>query len=76
VGYNAAAMGHFDKDVSIKIAGYTDPKVIKITGEVVADAAVNNSAATPVKAEASETPAKQTVKAKPAAKKKAAPTKH
>ena len=44
VGYNAAAMGHFDKTVSIKIAGYTEPKVINIAGEVVADAAVNNSA--------------------------------
>ena len=52
VGYNAAAMGHFDKTVSIKIAGYTEPKVINITGEVVAEPAVNNSASasTPVKA--------------------------
>ena len=67
VGYNAAAMGHFDKTVSIKIAGYTEPKVINITGEVVADAAVNNSASasTPVKA-AESTPIKAT---KPAPKK-------
>jgi hypothetical protein len=35
VGYNAASMGHFDKDVSIKLAGIQDVKVIKITGEVV-----------------------------------------
>lgn len=54
VGYNAAAMGHFDKDVSIKIAGYTEPKVIKITGEVVPEVAATNSnsgaASVPVKA--------------------------
>src|SRR5688572_24878102 len=67
VGYNAAAMGHFDKTVSIKIAGYTEPKVINISGEVVADAAVNNSASasTPVKASESA-PAKSS---KPAPKK-------
>ena len=35
VGYNAAAMGHFDKDVSVKLAGVQEPLVIKITGEVV-----------------------------------------
>jgi hypothetical protein len=35
VGYNAAAMGIFNKDVSIKLAGIQDVKVIKITGEVV-----------------------------------------
>ncbi len=35
VGYNAAAMGHFDKDVNVKIAGYQQQKVVKITGEVV-----------------------------------------
>lgn len=43
VGYNAAAMGHFDKDVSIKIAGFTEPKVIKITGEVVPEVAALNA---------------------------------
>jgi hypothetical protein len=36
VQYNAASMGHFEKDVSIKLAGVEAPKVIKITGEVVA----------------------------------------
>lgn len=35
VGYNAAAMGRFDKAVNIKLAGFQDPKVITITGEVV-----------------------------------------
>ena len=68
VGYNAAAMGHFDKTVSIKIAGYTEPKVINISGEVVATPAVDNSASTattPVKAPESA-PLKTT---KPAPKK-------
>ena len=36
VGYNAAAMGHFDKVVFVKLAGVQDPKQIKITGEVLA----------------------------------------
>ncbi|MFL5810665.1 MAG: DUF1573 domain-containing protein [Flavisolibacter sp.] len=35
VGYNAAAMGHFEKDVNVKLAGVQEPLVIKITGEVV-----------------------------------------
>ena len=35
VGYNAAAMGHFDKAVNIKLAGVNEPKVIMITGEVI-----------------------------------------
>ena len=34
VGYNAAAMGVFSKDVTVKIAG-ADPKILKITGEVL-----------------------------------------
>lgn len=48
VGYNAAAMGHFDKAVNIKLAGVNEPKVIMITGEVV-DA--NSLEATAAKAE-------------------------
>lgn len=35
VGYNAASMGHFDKDVNIKLVGVTDAKIVKITGDVV-----------------------------------------
>lgn len=38
VQYNAAAMGHFDKSVTIKLAGVDGPKVIGITGEVVSQA--------------------------------------
>jgi putative mRNA 3-end processing factor len=41
VNYNAAAMGAIDKTVSIKLAGITDPKIVKITGEVLDDAAYN-----------------------------------
>jgi len=39
VGYNAAAMGQFTKPVNIKIAGYQQPKIVNITGEVVDAAA-------------------------------------
>jgi hypothetical protein len=48
VGYNAAAMGHFDKAVNIKLAGVNEPKVIMITGEVVdANSAEATAAAKP-----------------------------
>ncbi len=36
VQYNAAAAGPFTKDVFIKLAGVEQPKVVHITGEVVA----------------------------------------
>ncbi|MFN2458942.1 MAG: DUF1573 domain-containing protein [Chitinophagaceae bacterium] len=39
VGYNAAALNRFEKDVTIKIAGVQQPKVIKITGDVLEPAA-------------------------------------
>jgi hypothetical protein len=39
VGYNAAALNHFDKDVTIKIAGIQQPKMVKITGTVLEVAA-------------------------------------
>jgi hypothetical protein len=35
VQYNAAALGHFDKDVYIKLAGVDQPKNVKITGETL-----------------------------------------
>jgi hypothetical protein len=41
VGYNAAAMGHFDKVVNIKIAGFQEAKTVNITGEVVDAAAAD-----------------------------------
>jgi hypothetical protein len=39
VNYNAAALGHFDKDVYVKLAGIETPKDLKITGETLAAAA-------------------------------------
>jgi hypothetical protein len=37
VAYNATAMNHFEKDVFIKFAGVTEPLIVKITGEVLAE---------------------------------------
>ena len=39
VQYNAAALGTFNKDVYIKLAGVVEPKNIKISGEVMEAAA-------------------------------------
>jgi hypothetical protein len=39
VNYNAAAMGHFEKDVYIKFAGVETPKDVKISGETLDAAA-------------------------------------
>ena len=58
VGYNAAAMGHFEKAVNIKLAGANDPKVVTITGEVVEAGTV--TAAKPAAAK----PSAKAVKAK------------
>ena len=49
VGYNAATMGHFDKTVSIKVAGFQDPKIINITGVVIDGNGVDALAANQVK---------------------------
>ena len=46
VGYNAAAPGHFDKAVTIKLAGVTESKVVMITGEVVNETASATKAET------------------------------
>ena len=35
VGYNAAAIGTFNKDVFVKLAGVAETKNLKITGEVL-----------------------------------------
>ncbi|MDQ2720864.1 MAG: DUF1573 domain-containing protein [Bacteroidota bacterium] len=37
--FNAAAMGHIDKTVTVKFAGADDVKFVKLTGEVVASGA-------------------------------------
>ena len=42
VGYNASAMGSFNKDVFVKLAGVQETKNLKITGEVL-DAAAYDS---------------------------------
>ena len=39
VQYSAAAMGPFNKDVHIKLAGITQEKLVHITGEVIAEPA-------------------------------------
>lgn len=52
VGYNAAALGSFTKEVYVKLAGVQEPKVIKITGEVLDEAAYNTYAAKNKKAPA------------------------
>ncbi len=39
VGYNAAAIGAFNKDVFVKLAGVQETKNLKITGEVLNPAA-------------------------------------
>lgn len=60
VGYNAAAMGHFEKAVNIKLAGVNDPKVVTITGEVVGgggDQAADPTHATSATATTAATPA-------------------
>lgn len=36
VHYNAAAIGDFTKDITVKLAGIDQPKIVQITGTVVA----------------------------------------
>lgn len=68
VGYNAAAPAHFEKDVFIKIAGVSDMKIIKISGDVVEA----STASAPVIVNQNNTAVTKTAAAKPAAKKSAA----
>ena len=73
VGYNAAAPGFFTKEVTIKLAGATDVKVIRITGEVVTDAAPSTPEVTAVVSPAAAPSAKPVpaTTAAPASKAKA-----
>jgi len=64
VGYNAAAMGHFDKPVNIKLAGVNEPMVVTITGEVVDANSTNATAATEVKEVKASAPVAATADAK------------
>jgi hypothetical protein len=77
VGYNAAAMGPFTKDVTVKLAGIQQPFIIRITGEVVDAAAFDTMVkeekpktdVVAPKTDGAATPQKQ-VKNKPAVAKK------
>ncbi|HYO21552.1 MAG TPA: DUF1573 domain-containing protein [Flavisolibacter sp.] len=70
VGYNAAAMGRFDKPVTIKFAGVADQKVIMIGGEVVDTATTEATAKKDIPA-----PSVTAVNANIKTKAKAKPTK-
>lgn len=63
VGYNAAALGTFGKDVYIKLAGASQPKVVKISGEVM-EAAAYDAYAKEKKPEVQQTKAAPVKKAK------------
>jgi hypothetical protein len=67
VGYNAAALNHFDKDVFVKLVGVNEPKVLKISGDVLDEAAYSAYEKENKKASAPKTSA--ATKAKPATKK-------
>lgn len=54
VNYNAAAMGNFTKDVSIKLAGLTEVKKVSITGETMDATAYDAYAKTQADAKAAE----------------------
>jgi hypothetical protein len=66
VGYNAAALNGFEKEVSIKLAGINDVKVVKIKGEVLDEAAYAAYEKTKKPSTTKATPAAKT---KPAVKK-------
>ena len=40
--YNAAALGHIDKTITVKFAGADDVKFVKLTGEVLASGAYDS----------------------------------
>ncbi len=69
VGFNAAALGPVNKEVYIKIAGVSLPKVIKIAGEVVAADQFDAVAKAAKKSEGSKTADASKVKSKAATKK-------
>ena len=47
VNYNAAAMNHFEKNVSIKFAGIQEPRIVTITGEVLDEKAYDTYVKSP-----------------------------
>ena len=70
VGYNAAAAGRFEKDVNIKLAGVTDAKIVKITGEVVTEGTNSVTEVKPAPAVVETTQLKPVEKAKTKSKSK------
>lgn len=74
VGYNAAAMGHFDKPVTIRIAGASDAKQIMITGDVL-DAAAYDEYAKSEEYKKSQTVTETKTKVKVSANEKTTKTK-
>jgi hypothetical protein len=64
VGYNAAAIGRFDKPVTIKLAGVAETKQIMITGEVVNETESLTKAPTPAPAATEVKETKTKAKAK------------
>lgn len=77
--YNAAAMGHFEKHLTVKFAGVDEMKSITFTGDVVAadeaDKAKMDNAATQKESVKEKEAAANEVKAKEAATLKKAPVK-
>jgi hypothetical protein len=71
VGYNSAALNHFEKDVTIKVAGIQQPKIVKITGNVM-EASAYDAMMKDVKAQEAK---KSTEVAKAKSVSKAAPKK-
>jgi hypothetical protein len=68
VGYNAAAMGPFTKDVTVKLAGIQQPMTLRITGEVI-PADNTNLTTAPVETKPVVAAAPKTTTAKPEAQK-------
>lgn len=64
--YNAAAVGHFDKHLTVKFAGVDEMKSITITGDVVAPNEAAPAEVAPTLVKAADTP-KPVVEATPTA---------
>lgn len=50
VGYNASAPNHFEKPITIKLAGVAEPKIVKIVGDVVPEGVTAAPAVAPTPA--------------------------
>jgi hypothetical protein len=74
VGYNAASIAPFEKDVYVKLAGVSQPKILKISGEVLTAEAYDALPKDSKKSDASKSLG-ATKTTKPATVKKAKPVK-